>query len=92
MRPRSGVVFASSSGSTLTSRPSLRCATFQRLRLAADPLPPEAFLALGDDDLRGVGFSRQKAIYGQALAGALVGGTPASRSSNRSPTRRRARC
>jgi DNA-3-methyladenine glycosylase II len=46
-------------------------AAFDRLRLAADPLTPERFLALSDDDLLAIGFSRQKARYGRALASAV---------------------
>lgn len=50
-------------------------ATFERLvaRLGAEPAP-QAFLALDDDDLRAVGFSRQKARYGRALAEAVADG------------------
>jgi DNA-3-methyladenine glycosylase II len=49
--------------------------TFEKLvvRLGADP-EPRAFLALGDDDLRAVGFSRQKTRYGRALAEAVLDG------------------
>lgn len=39
-----------------------------RLLEAADPLTPESFLALGEDALRAVGFSRRKIEYGQLLA------------------------
>jgi DNA-3-methyladenine glycosylase II len=51
-------------------------ATFEKLvaRLGAEP-EPGAFLALGDDDLRAVGFSRQKTRYGRALAEAVSDGT-----------------
>ena len=51
-------------------------ATFGKLvaRLGAEP-EPGAFLALTDDDLRGVGFSRQKTRYGRALAEAVRDGT-----------------
>jgi DNA-3-methyladenine glycosylase II len=50
-------------------------ATFDRLaaRLGAEP-EPRGFLALGDDDLRAVGLSRQKARYGRALAEAVLDG------------------
>jgi DNA-3-methyladenine glycosylase II len=50
-------------------------AAFDRLRAAADPLTPERFLELGDDELLAIGFSRQKARYVRALATALADGT-----------------
>jgi DNA-3-methyladenine glycosylase II len=50
-------------------------AAFDRLRAAVDPLMPEGFLALTDDDLLRIGFSRQKARYGRALATAVRDGT-----------------
>ena len=40
-----------------------------------DPLTPEGFLALTDEDLLRIGFSRQKARYGRALAAAVRDGT-----------------
>ncbi|CAN5842008.1 DNA-3-methyladenine glycosylase [soil metagenome] len=49
-------------------------ATFERLRTVATPLIPETFLALDDDTLRAVGFSRQKTAYGRYLALAVVNG------------------
>ena len=49
-------------------------AAFDRLRGIADPLTPSRFLALGDAELRTIGFSRQKARYGRALATAVDGG------------------
>ena len=49
-------------------------AAFDRLRGIADPLTPSRFLALGDAELRTIGFSRQKARYGRALATAIDGG------------------
>lgn len=49
-------------------------AAFERLRGVATPLMPETFLALDDDTLRAVGFSRQKMAYGRYLALALVNG------------------
>lgn len=39
-----------------------------RLEAAARPLTPRKFLALDDGDLRAIGFSRQKVVYGRALA------------------------
>jgi DNA-3-methyladenine glycosylase II len=49
-------------------------AAFDRLLLAADPLSPGSFLALGDGELLAIGFSRQKARYGRALARAIESG------------------
>jgi DNA-3-methyladenine glycosylase II len=49
-------------------------AAFDRLRAAADPLTPERFLELTDADLLAIGFSRQKARYGRALARAILDG------------------
>jgi DNA-3-methyladenine glycosylase II len=50
-------------------------AAFNRLRLAVDPLTPEGFLRLDDAQLLAIGFSRQKARYGRALAAALLDGS-----------------
>lgn len=50
-------------------------AAFDRLARAADPLTPERFLALSDDQLLAIGFSRQKARYGRALAAAVADGS-----------------
>jgi DNA-3-methyladenine glycosylase II len=47
-------------------------AAFDRLRAAADPLTPAGFLELSDAELLAIGFSRQKARYGRALASAVV--------------------
>lgn len=47
-------------------------AAFRRVEQLADPLTPANFLALGDEDLRTAGFSRQKTSYGRALAQALI--------------------
>jgi DNA-3-methyladenine glycosylase II len=49
-------------------------AAFDRLRAAADPLTPGRFLELTDEDLLVIGFSRQKARYGRALADAIESG------------------
>jgi len=49
-------------------------AAFDRLRVAADPLTPARYLALSDEDLVTIGFSRQKARYGRALAAAVETG------------------
>ena len=50
-------------------------AAFDRLRAAVDPLSPTRFLELSDGELLAVGFSRQKAHYGRALAEAIEAGT-----------------
>jgi DNA-3-methyladenine glycosylase II len=50
-------------------------AAFDRLVAATDPLTPERFLHLTDGELLAIGFSRQKARYGRALASALIDGT-----------------
>jgi DNA-3-methyladenine glycosylase II len=50
-------------------------AAFDRLRAAAEPLTPASFLALDNGRLRDIGFSRQKARYGRALAAAILDGT-----------------
>jgi DNA-3-methyladenine glycosylase II len=49
-------------------------AAFERLAAALDVVEPAGFLALDDDQLRAIGFSRQKAGYGRALAAALQDG------------------
>jgi DNA-3-methyladenine glycosylase II len=50
-------------------------AAFDRLRAAAaEPLTPVRFLELTDAELLAIGFSRQKARYGRALAEALRSG------------------
>jgi DNA-3-methyladenine glycosylase II len=46
-------------------------AAFDRLRIATDPLTPATFLTLSDAELLSIGFSRQKARYGRALATAI---------------------
>jgi DNA-3-methyladenine glycosylase II len=46
-------------------------AAFDRLLAAADPLTPARFLDLTDAELLEIGFSRQKARYGRALAEAV---------------------
>jgi DNA-3-methyladenine glycosylase II len=50
-------------------------AAFDRLLAATDPLTPSAFLALTDEELLGIGFSRQKARYGRAIAAAVKDGS-----------------
>ena len=49
-------------------------AAFDRLQLRLDPLTPAGFLKLTDAELLAIGFSRQKARYGRALAEAIVSG------------------
>ena len=48
--------------------------TYQRLLDAIGPPRPANFLALDEDSLRSIGFSRQKSRYGRVLAAALVEG------------------
>ena len=48
--------------------------TYQRLLDAIGPPRPANFLALDEDSLRSIGFSRQKSRYGRELAAALVEG------------------
>jgi DNA-3-methyladenine glycosylase II len=50
-------------------------AAFDRLRIVADRLDPVRFLELSDAELLTIGFSRQKARYGRALATAVVEGS-----------------
>ena len=50
-------------------------AAFSRLVAATDPLTPDAFLRLTDAELLAIGFSRQKARYGRALASSLHDGS-----------------
>lgn len=49
-------------------------AAFRRLQDLLQPVAPGAFLALDDEELRAVGFSRQKMTYARALAMALQEG------------------
>ena len=49
-------------------------AAFDRLLAAGDPLTPARFLELTDAELLAIGFSRQKARYGRALAEAIESG------------------
>lgn len=46
----------------------------RRLVELAGPLTPERFLALDDAQLRAIGFSRAKILYGRGLAEALASG------------------
>jgi DNA-3-methyladenine glycosylase II len=49
-------------------------AAYDRLIVATGRLVPERFLALRDEELKAIGFSRQKTIYGRALAEAILVG------------------
>ncbi len=49
-------------------------ATFGKLEAALGRVEPSTFLMLGDDELRAIGFSRQKAGYARGLAEAVAGG------------------
>ncbi|BAY48305.1 HhH-GPD family protein [Scytonema sp. HK-05] len=49
-------------------------AVFNRLCAVAVPLTPENFLTLDDVQLKTIGFSRQKILYGRALAIAITSG------------------
>lgn len=46
----------------------------KRLEAATNPLTPENYLALSDDEIAPIGLSRQKAAYGRAIAEAIVSG------------------
>ena len=47
-------------------------AAFKRLNDAVETLDPENFLTLNDDELKAIGFSRQKTRYGRILAQAVA--------------------
>lgn len=49
-------------------------AIWSRLEAAVTPLTPERLLDTGDDDLRALGFSRQKIVSGRALSADIVSG------------------
>ncbi|WP_017316268.1 DNA-3-methyladenine glycosylase family protein [Mastigocladopsis repens] len=49
-------------------------AVFDRLCGVVVPLTPENFLTLDDVQLKTIGFSRQKTVYGRALAIAIISG------------------
>lgn len=49
-------------------------AAFDKLRAEVNPLTPEGLLALDDETLKRIGFSRQKMGYARSLAGAIVSG------------------
>ena len=50
-------------------------AAYDRLDVVIPAVTPENFLSLDDATLRAVGFSRQKAGYGRAMATALIAGS-----------------
>jgi len=50
-------------------------AAFKRLNDAVGELNPENFLTLDDDELKKIGFSRQKTRYGRILAQTILDGT-----------------
>jgi DNA-3-methyladenine glycosylase II len=49
-------------------------AALNKLRERLQPITPESFLALTDEELKACYFSRQKTVYTRGLAGALVSG------------------
>jgi DNA-3-methyladenine glycosylase II len=49
-------------------------AAYDRLLAAASPLTPKRFLQLDDNQLRAIGFSRQKTAYGRHLSQAILDG------------------
>ena len=49
-------------------------AALNKLLSVVTPLTPERFLQLGDAELKAVGFSRQKTLYGRCLARAIIQG------------------
>jgi DNA-3-methyladenine glycosylase II len=49
-------------------------AAFDKLCIEVDPLTPDGVLALDDETLKRVGFSRQKTVYVRYLANAIVTG------------------
>ena len=50
-------------------------ATFNKLLVKANPLTPEGVLSLTDEELKAIGFSRQKTRYVRILAEEVRGGT-----------------
>ena len=60
-------------GQQLSTRAAATIAS--RLETALDGnFTPAGFLALGDDELRAIGYSRQKIVYGRGLAEAIASG------------------
>jgi len=50
-------------------------ATYDKLLAKVNPLAPENFLRLSDDELKSVGFSHQKTRYARILAEAIISGS-----------------
>jgi DNA-3-methyladenine glycosylase II len=50
-------------------------AAYNRLEVAVKPLTPKNFLRLTDEELKQIGFSRQKTRYGRELANAIIDGS-----------------
>ncbi len=49
-------------------------AVFERLQAKISPITPEKFFQLDHTELKTIGFSRQKAIYGRLLAESIITG------------------
>ncbi|MFB2772064.1 DNA-3-methyladenine glycosylase [Pelatocladus sp. BLCC-F211] len=49
-------------------------AVFERLQAKISPITPEKFFQLDHTELKTIGFSRQKAIYGSLLAESIIAG------------------
>ncbi|RUR84154.1 DNA-3-methyladenine glycosylase family protein [Chlorogloeopsis fritschii PCC 9212] len=49
-------------------------AVFERLQQTISPITPEGFLALDDDQIKKIGFSRQKTLYGRLLSQSIITG------------------
>ena len=50
-------------------------AAYDRLEQAVNPLAPRGFLRLTDEELKAIGFSRQKTKYGRELSIAIIEGS-----------------
>ena len=50
-------------------------ATYDKLQAKTNPLTPESLLPLSDEELKAVGFSRQKTRYVRILAEAIISGS-----------------
>ncbi len=49
-------------------------AIFERLQQTISPITPEQFVSLNDEQIKKIGFSRQKALYGRSLADSIISG------------------
>lgn len=49
-------------------------AVFERLQQTISPITPERFLIINDEQIKKIGFSRQKALYGSLLAQSIISG------------------